>query len=107
MALFKCIFNHSPEGLEGGECLLQLRQGNQTAAEYAFTFQTVAASSRWNEPTLRTLFRRGLREEVQTELACQDDKLSLDALIAMAIRLDNLLWEHLKCHRFSPSLSEH
>ncbi|XP_035603469.1 uncharacterized protein LOC118365398 [Oncorhynchus keta] len=35
-----------------------------------------------------------LREEVQTKLACRDDTLSLDALIAMTIRLDNLLWEH-------------
>lgn len=59
---------HPVEGREGGERLLQ--QGNQTAAEYALTFRTVAASRRWNEPALRTLFRQGLHEEVQTELAC-------------------------------------
>lgn len=32
--------------------------------------RTVAASSGWNDPALCTLFRRGLRKEVQTEMAC-------------------------------------
>lgn len=107
MALFKCIFDHPAEGREGGECLLQLQQGNQTAAEYPLTFWTVAASCGWNEPALRTLFRRGLCEKVQTELACRDDNLILDALIAMATCLDNLLWECLHSHRFSPSFCEY
>jgi hypothetical protein len=57
------------------------------------TFWIVAASSRWNELALCTLFRRGLCEEVQTELACQDDNLSLDMLISVAIAMDNLLQE--------------
>ena len=96
----------SSHGGQGGKCLLQLQQGNQMAAEYALTFWTVAASSGWNEPALRTLFRRGLRKEVQKELACRDDNLTLDALIAMAICLDNLLQECWHSHRFSPSGSE-
>ena len=91
MALFKCIFDQPPEGREGGERLLQLWQGDQTAAEYALTCRTVAASNGWNYPALRTLFRRGLLEEVQTELAYRDDNLTLDTLIAIAIHLDNLL----------------
>eukprot|EP00063_Salmo_salar_P027264 XP_014002099.1 PREDICTED: pollen-specific leucine-rich repeat extensin-like protein 1 [Salmo salar] len=53
-------------------------RNDQNAAEYTLTFQTVAASSGWNEPALRTLFRRGLREKVQTQLACRDDNLSLE-----------------------------
>lgn len=32
MTLFKCIFDHPPDGREVGERLLQLRQGVQTAA---------------------------------------------------------------------------
>ena len=44
---------------------------------------------------------------VQTELACQDDTLSLDTLIAMAIRLDNLLWKRRHPHRLSPSFVDH
>ena len=75
--MFKCIFNHPAEGREGGEHLLQLQQGNQMAGEHALTLRTVAASSGWNEPVLSTLFRRGLRKEVQVQLACRDDNLTL------------------------------
>lgn len=64
MALFRDIFDHPREDREGSEHLFQLRQDDQTA-EYALTFRTVAAFSRWNEPALHMLFRRGLREEVQ------------------------------------------
>jgi hypothetical protein len=67
--------------------------------------RAVAATSGWNEPALCTLFRIGLRKEVQMELACRD--VSLDALIEMAIRLDNLLWERRYPHCFSPCLSDH
>ena len=86
---FRVVFDHPSE--RGGEQLFQLQEGAQTTAEYSLTFRTVAASRGWNEPVLRTLFRSGLHEEVQTELACRDDNISLDALIAMAIHLDNLL----------------
>jgi hypothetical protein len=37
------------------------------------------------------------------ELACRDDNLTLDALIAMAISLDNLPSERPHSHRFSTS----
>ena len=45
MALFRAVFDHPPEGREGCERLFQLRQGDQTAAEYTLTFRTMAASS--------------------------------------------------------------
>lgn len=55
MALFRVIFDHPPEGREGGERLLQLRQEDQTAAEYALTFRSrrfVAYSNVfWGLPT--------------------------------------------------------
>jgi hypothetical protein len=98
MALFRAVFDQPPEGREGGE---QLQQGAQTTAECALTFQNVAATSRCNELVLRSLFRSGLREEVQMELACRDDNISLDAGVSMAIRLDDLLWECLCPPRFS------
>ena len=79
-----------------GECLLQLCQGARTALVFALEFQTIAAFTRWNELALVTVFRNGLREEVQLELACRDDNLSLDQLISMAIRLDNLLQSRKK-----------
>jgi hypothetical protein len=38
-----------------------------------------------------TVFRCGLQVDVQTELACRNEDLTLDQLITMAIHLDNLL----------------
>ena len=61
------LCDQPPEGREGGEQLFQFQQGAQTTAECALTFQNVAASSRWNELALRTLFRSGLRTEIQTQ----------------------------------------
>ena len=76
MALFRVVFDHPPVDREGGERQLQLWQGAQTAAEYALTFQTMAAYSGWNEPAICALFRSGLRKEVQMELTSRDNNLS-------------------------------
>ena len=56
----------------------------------------------WDEPALPILFRKGLRKKVQMELECWDDILSLDSLIVMAIRLDNLLCESRRTPRPPP-----
>lgn len=64
MALIRVVLYHPPEGRGGGERLFQLQQDGQIAAQYTLTFQTVAASSGWNEPALCTLFSRGLCKEV-------------------------------------------
>ena len=103
MALFRVVIDHPLEGGEGGERLLQLQESAQTAAEYALTFRTMAASSGLNEPALRILFRRRLCKQLQTELACRNDSHSLDALTAMTIHLDNLLCERGDPHCLSPS----
>jgi hypothetical protein len=91
-------FDHQPEGREGGERLLLLQSMRSPSGQCRI--------QGLNEPALRTLFR-GLREEVQTELACRNDNLSFDTLIAMAILLDNLFCERRYSNRFSPSLGEH
>ncbi|KAK3569743.1 hypothetical protein QTP86_004065 [Hemibagrus guttatus] len=51
--------------------LMELRQGSDTAADYAIKFCTLAAQSGWNDASLRALFRAGLNPELQTELATQ------------------------------------
>lgn len=43
---------------------------------------------------LKVTFRSGLNTEMLTELACQDDQLSLNSLINIDIYLNNLLWNH-------------
>ncbi|KAL0183816.1 hypothetical protein M9458_019512, partial [Cirrhinus mrigala] len=88
---FKEVFDY-PEGGEGaGEQILTLRQGKTTAAEFALTFRTLAAQTGWPDEPLKLYFRKGLNHELQAELACRDEGKSLDELINLAIRIDNLI----------------
>ncbi|MGL5598257.1 MAG: hypothetical protein ACRDDA_09130, partial [Aeromonas sp.] len=88
---FRQVFEHAEGGKEAGELLLALRQGKQTAAEYALTFRTQAAQTSWVEDTLKLLFRKGLNMDLQSELACRDEGRSLNEFIDLAIRIDNLI----------------
>ncbi|KAI2653726.1 Transposon Tf2-9 polyprotein [Labeo rohita] len=63
----------------------------RTAADYALTFRTLATQTTWVEDTLKVLFRRGLCEELQSELACRDKGCSLNEYIQLAIQVDNLI----------------
>uniref|UniRef100_A0A8K9WXZ9 CCHC-type domain-containing protein n=1 Tax=Oncorhynchus mykiss TaxID=8022 RepID=A0A8K9WXZ9_ONCMY len=54
-------------------------------------FRTLAAGAGWNDRALMDHYWCSIREDVRWELACRDTTLSLDELIDMLIRLDNLL----------------
>ncbi|KAK3544439.1 hypothetical protein QTP86_012422 [Hemibagrus guttatus] len=74
--------------------LMELRQGSDSAADYAIKFRILAAQSSWNDMALRAVFREGLSPVLQSILACQEDATSLSQYVATAIRLDNLLRQH-------------
>lgn len=59
--------------------------------DYALEFRTLKAESKWNDPALTSAFCHGLRTEILHELACRDDKATLDSLIDMAVRTNNQL----------------
>lgn len=63
------------------------------------------AGSGWNELALKVTFQRGLNEMVLTEMACHDESLTLDSLIDLAIRLDNLLHKHPAPRLPAPSIA--
>ncbi|KAL0185425.1 hypothetical protein M9458_021122, partial [Cirrhinus mrigala] len=88
---FKEVFDYPEGGLGAGEQILMLRQGKNTAAEFALTFRTLAAQTGWPDEPLKLHFRKGLSHELQAELACRDEGKSLDELINLAIRIDNLI----------------
>ncbi|KAI4898691.1 hypothetical protein NFI96_020791 [Prochilodus magdalenae] len=88
---FKAVFDHPHEGRAAGELLFQLHQGPRTVADYAVDFRTVAAGSGWNEPALLTVFRNGLNPDIRKELACREEGLTLEELISLTIRLDQLM----------------
>ncbi|KAL0192337.1 hypothetical protein M9458_010633, partial [Cirrhinus mrigala] len=102
---FREVFEHPADGKAAGEQLLRLRQGKNTAADYALTFRTLAAQTRWPDDPLKLLFRKGLNAELQSELACRDEGRSLAQFIDLAIRVDNLLRSRRPRLAFTPSVS--
>ena len=54
-------------------------------------FWTLAAGAGWNHRALIDHYRCRLREDVRWELTCRDTTLTLDQLVDLSIRLDNLL----------------
>lgn len=85
------MFNHQLEGMEVGEKLFTLQQGERTMAEYALEFGPLATGSRWNDLALKVIFCPGHEANILTELACRDEQSTLDSLIDLAIKLDHLL----------------
>ncbi|KAL0191114.1 hypothetical protein M9458_013812, partial [Cirrhinus mrigala] len=88
---FKEVFQPSSESGEAGEQIVKLRQGRRTAADYALDFRTLAAQSGWNDGPLKLHYRKGLHPDLQVELACRDEGLTLDQYIDLSIRIDNVL----------------
>lgn len=97
------MFDHPSDGKDGGERLLQLTQEDQPAADYSLAFHTLAAASGWNDRALRTAYRRGLRDDMKTELACRDDVMDLNMLISTSIKRDDMLRERRKAGSQAPS----
>lgn len=62
-------------------------------AKYAIEFQTMAVDSEWNSEVQQGLFLSRLSEDLKDELVVRDEPEGLDALISLAIHLDNRLKE--------------
>ncbi|KAK3531883.1 hypothetical protein QTP70_034386 [Hemibagrus guttatus] len=92
--LIREVFEYPAGGKDVSVQLMELRQGTDTAADYAIMFRTLAARSGWNDASLWAVFRAGLNPELQTELACRAEATTLSQFVATAIRLDNLRRQH-------------
>ncbi|KAK3512454.1 hypothetical protein QTP70_013004 [Hemibagrus guttatus] len=101
------VFQYPAGGKDISLQLMELRQGSDSAADYAIKFHTLAAQSVWNDAVLWAVFREGLSPALQTELACRADATSLSQYIATAIRLDNLLHQHRAGARLPVSAPPH
>jgi hypothetical protein len=65
-----------------------------TTASYATEFRTLLMSLDWNDAALRAQFYKGLHWQVKQQLAQKEDQpRDLEALIAAAIRIDNVRQE--------------
>ncbi|KAK3535520.1 hypothetical protein QTP70_016934 [Hemibagrus guttatus] len=84
------VFEHPAGGKDISVQLMEIRQGSDSAADYAIWFWTLAAQYEWNDAALWAVFHTGLNPVLQTELACHVEATSLSQFVATAIRLDNL-----------------
>ncbi|KAL0192360.1 hypothetical protein M9458_010656 [Cirrhinus mrigala] len=99
---FKKVFQPCTESGDAGEQIMALRQGRRTAADYALSFRTLAAQSGWNDGPLKLHYRKGLHPDLQMELACRDEDLTLDQYIELSIRVDNLMRSRKPVRPFQP-----
>ncbi|KAL0150494.1 hypothetical protein M9458_054311 [Cirrhinus mrigala] len=85
------VFEYPEGGQDISDQLLDLQQGDRTAADYAIEFRTLAAQSKWNEVALKAVFKGGLNTKLQAELACRTVDTALNEFITVAIKIDNLM----------------
>lgn len=87
----KVVFDQSASGREASRRLAELRQGDHTVAEYSIDFRTLAAECGWNSEAQWDMFFHGLADHIQDEIYALELPKTLDALISLAIRVDNRL----------------
>ncbi|KAK3563159.1 hypothetical protein QTP86_016402 [Hemibagrus guttatus] len=100
------VFEYPAGGKDISLQLMELRQGSETAADYAIRFRTLAAQSGWNDAALWAVFHAGLNPGLQAELACHVEATSLSQFVATAIRLDNLRRQHQPLPQLTPGTLE-
>ena len=104
---FRAVFDHPNYSGNASSRLLNLRQGSRSVADYSVEFWTLAADAKWNDEALQGVFSNGLNEHLKDELATRDRPDDLNALVSLAIALDNRLRERRKerASRSQPSCS--
>ncbi|KAK7913158.1 hypothetical protein WMY93_013369 [Mugilogobius chulae] len=90
---FNQIFQTVTPGREAAKALVTLRQGRRSVLDYALEFRTLSADSGWNQLALVDAFFNGLSETIKDHLTPLDLPTELDALIALASKIDKRLNE--------------
>ena len=86
-------FDHPVRGREAAQRLLDLRQGSRSVAELVIDFRIYAAESGWRDDALRDVFQCSLADHLRDEIALRDEPSDLEALITLAMQLDNRIRE--------------
>lgn len=84
------------KGRQAVSQLLDLRQGNSSASDYAVNFRILAAESGWGDSALQAIFLKGLAGELKDELAVCDECHPLNSLIDLTIRIDSRIRERAR-----------
>ena len=86
-------FDHPVRGREAAQRLLDLRQGCRSVAELVIDFWIYAAESGWRDDALRDVFQQSLADHLRDEIALRDEPSDLEALITLAMQIDNRIRE--------------
>lgn len=85
--------------------ITHLKQTKSVSA-YTAEFKQLQARIDWDDAALRTVFEAGLKENVKDGLVHHDKPGTLQALIELATRIDNRLWERSQQKgRFQPIMA--
>uniref|UniRef100_A0A1A8RC02 CCHC-type domain-containing protein n=1 Tax=Nothobranchius rachovii TaxID=451742 RepID=A0A1A8RC02_9TELE len=68
--------------------LLQLRQGNQTVAQYTSRFRTKAAKLRWGDDALKAIYLEGLSSRIRDGMIGRETPGTLDEAADLALQMD-------------------
>ena len=64
-----------------------------SAASYTAEFQQYSGKTDWNDDALKAQYYRGLKDGVKDEIARSDRPEDLQAMISLAVKIDNRIYE--------------
>ena len=86
------IFGEVDAKNQAEKAITRLRQTKSVSA-YTAEFKQLQARIDWDDAALRTVFEAGLKEDVKDGLVHHEKPETLHALVELATRIDNRLWE--------------
>ena len=86
------IFGEVDAESQAEKAITCLKQTKSVSA-YTAEFKQLQAKIDWDDAALRTVFERGLKESVKDGLVHHPKPEDLQAMIELATRIDNRLWE--------------
>jgi len=88
----KRIFGEVDAGNQAEEAITRLKQ-IKSVSSYTAEFKQLQSRIDWDDVALRTVFENGLKDTIKDALVHHDKPGDLQALVEMATRIDNRLWE--------------
>lgn len=92
--LFMEVWGEQERTIVSENRIRKLFQGHGSAAVYAAEFKNLAADLGWNDSALISQFRNGLSDAVKNLMLSHNLPPTLDKTIALAVKLDNRIFEH-------------
>jgi hypothetical protein len=86
------VFGEVDAENQAENAITRLRQTKSVSA-YTAEFKQLQSRIDWDDAALRTMFESGLKDTIKDGLVHHDKPSNLQALVELATRIDNRLWE--------------